>query len=150
MSSILKSIVSFINVSASPIFFRAFRSPRLSFYDNLCSLSFLLLLRVLKNFTLKISRIHPSGRSHRNEISHFLTRCLSFPPLRIPSTWINSRCWLARVEEKGFSCLEENVLQTGNYWNDRQVLSSLIYPSSVFAPFPISFALSPFVTMSRS
>jgi len=49
--------------------------------------------------------------------------------------WINSRCWFARVEEKGFSCPEENVLQTGNYWNDRQVLSFLI------SFFSFSFAL---------
>lgn len=33
-------------------------------------------------------------------------------PFSYPLTWINSRCWLVRVEKKGFSCLKENILRT--------------------------------------
>lgn len=67
--------------------------------------------RARKFYISHISRGHSNGRSRCNRMSYFPT-CFPFPPPRIPLTWINSQCRLARVEEKGFSCLEENVLRT--------------------------------------
>lgn len=67
--------------------------------------------RALENLISYISRGHSNGRSRYSRMLYFLTR-LSFPPLRIPLTWINSQYRLARVEEKGFSCFEMNVLRT--------------------------------------
>lgn len=51
--------------------------------------------------------------------------------IRVLVTWINSWCRVARVGEKGFSCLDENVL--------RPVTIEMIGKfSSPYPPFPLS------------
>lgn len=74
-----------------------------------------------------ISCGHSNGRLRCNRMSYFLT-CFSFPSLCIPLTWINLQRWLARVEQKGFSCLEENVLRTVTIEMIGKFLPSLIHP----------------------
>lgn len=62
-------------------------------------------------------------------------------PFSYPLTWINSRRWLVRVEEKGFSCLKENILRTvtiemiGQVLFPSSPLSSLRISSYIFVPF---------------
>jgi len=86
-----------------------------------------------------ISRGHSNSRLRCNRMSYFLT-CFSFPALRIPLSWINSQYRLARVEQKGFSCLEENVLRTVTIEMIGKFLPSLIHPFLSLLSFSSAFA----------
>jgi len=110
----------------------AFCSPRLSFRDNIFVLH--LFFFAYSKILFHISRGHIQMAVHVASMSYFLT-CFSFPSLRIPLTWINSQCRLVRVEKKGFSCLEENVLRTVTI----EMIGKFLPP---YPPFPISSFLS--------
>lgn len=73
-------------------------------------------------------------------------------PFSYPLTWINSRCWLVRVEEKGFSCLKENILRTvtiemiGKFSSLSRLLplyTSLLTSLSLFSCFHLSSRIVP-------
>lgn len=139
-SSILKSIVSFVNVSARPVFFPAFCPPRLSFHDNVFVLHLFFFPRPLENFILYFSRTFKWPFTLQRDVIFSNAPLFSTAacPLNVDKFAMPAR---ARVEEKGFSCLEENVLRTVTI----EMIGKFLPPLStllpyLLAPFPSAFA----------
>lgn len=132
-SSILKSIVSFINVSARPGILLAFCSPRLSFHDNVF-----------------VSR-HFFSRARKFDLIHF-SRTFKWPftlqqdvifsnaPLFSTTAYPLNVDKFAIPARKGwgerFLVFRNECTSNGNYWNDWQVLAP--YPSYPISSFPFS------------
>lgn len=98
--------MSFINVNASPVFLQYF------VFQNYCFMTifvlYLLFGDVREFYFINFSQTFKCPFTLQQDVI-FSNALL---PFSYPLTWINSRCWLVRVEKKGFSCLKENILRT--------------------------------------
>lgn len=135
------SFIDFISNSYL-IFFKCFTSLALLFQHNVLHLFFIwlkILFRISFSHSKELFMVWEKSYIFNVVSLSFIGRCVS------PLTWINWRCWIVRVEKKGFSCLEDNVLRTVTI----EIIGSflrLLFIAFFSLCFSLSYFPPPFIT----